>query len=48
VFVTGFRDGDGGQWGALVPIKREGFDRLVLLSNMFTPHIDTDGTTSTR
>lgn len=43
LFVAGFKNAEGERWGALVPLRREIFDRLVLLSNTFEPRIDIDG-----
>jgi hypothetical protein len=43
LFVAGFKDEEGERWGAVVPLKRELLDRLVLLSNTFQPRIEFDG-----
>jgi hypothetical protein len=42
-FVAGFKDEAGNRWGIVVPLQRETFDRLVLLSNSFLPRVASDG-----
>ena len=42
-FVAGFRNKEGEYWGAVVPLRRDIVERVVLQSNVLEPSIAADG-----